>query len=64
MRIITKKRLLVMKKFQSSKYPISAILNEDIYLCFCNWVEELDDLAFDDETEEDKKFAHQEVPRL
>jgi HTH-type transcriptional regulator / antitoxin HigA len=50
-----------MKKFPSFKYPITPIIDEDTYLCFCNWVEELDDLSFEDQLEDDKKFAHQEV---
>lgn len=47
-----------MKKFPSSKYPITSIMDEATYLRFCEWVEVLDELVFEDEREEDKKFAH------
>lgn len=47
-----------MKKFPSAKYPITPIIDEATYLRFCEWLEELDDLSFDNEMEEDKKFAH------
>ena len=47
-----------MKKFPSSKYPISPIANEATYQLFCQWVEDLDDVTFEDEAEEEKKFAH------
>lgn len=47
-----------MKKFPNSKYPITPISDEATYLRFCEWVEELDDVSFDNEVEEDKKFAH------
>jgi HTH-type transcriptional regulator / antitoxin HigA len=47
-----------MKKFPSAKYPITPITDEITYLRFCEWVEELDDIFFDNEAEEDKKFAH------
>jgi len=47
-----------MKKFPSSKYPITPITDEDTYIRFCEWVETLDDVTFEDEAEEEKKFAH------
>ncbi|MFZ4545459.1 MAG: helix-turn-helix domain-containing protein [Saprospiraceae bacterium] len=47
-----------MKKFPSSKYPITPITDEETYMRFCDWVEYLDELTFDDEDEEEKKFAH------
>ncbi len=47
-----------MKKFQSFKYPITPITDEATYMRFCELVEELDDLTFEDEGEEEKKFAH------
>lgn len=47
-----------MKKFPSSKYPIIPIADEVTYTRFCEWVEALDDITFDDEAEEEKKFAH------
>ena len=47
-----------MKKFPSTKYPITPITDEATYLQFCEWVEELDDISFDNEAEEEKKFAH------
>lgn len=47
-----------MKKFPSSKYPITPIIDEAIYMKFCEWVEALDDLIFEDEAEEEMKFAH------
>ena len=47
-----------MKKFPSSKYPITPIADEATYMRFCEWVEALDDMTFDDEAEEEKKFAH------
>ena len=33
-------------------------MDEATYLRFCEWVEVLDELVFEDEREEDKKFAH------
>ena len=47
-----------MKKFQSLKYQITPITDEATYMRFCELVEELDDLTFEDEAEEEKKFAH------
>ncbi len=47
-----------MKKFPSSKYPITPIIDEATYMRFCEWVEILDDLTFEDDAEEEKKFAH------
>lgn len=47
-----------MKKFPSSKYPITPITDEATYIRFCEWVEALDDVTFEDEAEEEKKFAH------
>jgi HTH-type transcriptional regulator / antitoxin HigA len=47
-----------MKKFPSSKYPISPITDEATYQLFCEWVEDLDDVTFEDAAEEEKKFAH------
>ena len=47
-----------MKKFPSSKYPIIPITNEATYIYFCELVETLDDLTYEEEAEEEKKFAH------
>ncbi len=47
-----------MKNFPSSKYPISPITNEATYQLFCEWVETLDDVTFENAAEEEKKFAH------
>jgi HTH-type transcriptional regulator / antitoxin HigA len=47
-----------MKKFPSSKYPITPITDETTYLRCCEWAETLDDLTFADDAEEEKKFAH------
>jgi HTH-type transcriptional regulator/antitoxin HigA len=47
-----------MKKFQISKYPITAITNERIYLKFCDWAEAISDMEFDDLKEQDSQFAH------
>ena len=47
-----------MKKFPTTKYPITPIIDEAAYLRYCEWVEALDELEFEDEAEEDKKFAH------
>ena len=47
-----------MKKFPSSKYVLTPITDEKTYLKYCDWVEELDDIEFDSEIEEDKKFAY------
>ena len=47
-----------MKKFPSSKYPISPITDETTYQLFCEWVEDLDDLTFEEAAEEEKKFAY------
>ncbi len=47
-----------MIKFPRSKYPITPIVDEAIYLRFCDWVETLDDLEFEDVAEEEEKFAH------
>lgn len=47
-----------MKKFPSSKYPITPITDEATYMRFCEWVEILDDLTFEDDAEEETKFAH------
>lgn len=47
-----------MNKFPSSKYPITPITDEATYMRFCDWVEELDGIHFDDEAEEEKKFAY------
>jgi HTH-type transcriptional regulator/antitoxin HigA len=52
------KNKIPMKKFQSLKYPITPITDEATYMHFCALVEELDDLTFEDEAEEEKKFAH------
>jgi len=48
----------LMKKFESSKYPITPITDEATYMRFSELVEELDDITFEDEFEEEKKFAH------
>lgn len=47
-----------MKEFPSSKYPITPIIDESTYQRFCDWVEEIDALYFEDEAEEEKKFAY------
>lgn len=47
-----------MKKFPSSKYILTPITDEETYLKYCDWVEELDDVEFDNEVEEDKKMAY------
>ncbi len=47
-----------MKKFPASKYPITPITDEATYLYYCDLVETLDDLTFEDEGEEEKKMAH------
>ncbi|MDZ7878255.1 MAG: helix-turn-helix domain-containing protein [Saprospiraceae bacterium] len=47
-----------MKKFPRSKYTLTPIIDEQTYLKYCDLVEELDDIEFDDEVEEDKKFAY------
>lgn len=47
-----------MKEFPSSKYPITPIIDEATYQRFCDWVEEIDALHFEDEAEEEKKFAY------
>ena len=49
---------VVMKKFPSSKYPITPITDKTTYRHFCELVEELDDFTFEDAGEEEKKFAH------
>ena len=52
------KNKVPMKKFPSLKYPITPITDEATYMRFCELVEELDDLTFEDQDEEEKKFAH------
>lgn len=47
-----------MKNFPSSKYTLIPITDEETYLKYCDLVEELDDIEFDSEVEEDKKFAY------
>lgn len=47
-----------MKKFPISKYPITPITNEDIYMKFCDWSEEISDMEFEDPKEQDRQFAH------
>lgn len=47
-----------MKKFQSSKYPITPITDEATYFKYCEWVEALDEITFEDEAEEDIKYAY------
>lgn len=47
-----------MKKFPISKYPITPITNEDIYMRFCDWSEEISDMEFEDQKEQDRQFAH------
>ncbi len=51
-------KILKMKKFPSSKYLLTPITDEETYLKYCDLVEELDDMEFDSEVEEDKKFAY------
>lgn len=47
-----------MKKFPISKYPITPITNEDIYMKFCEWSEEISDMEFENQKEQDRQFAH------
>ncbi len=47
-----------MEKFPISKYPITAITSEDIYMKFCDWSEEISDMEFEDQKEQDSQFAH------
>jgi antitoxin component HigA of HigAB toxin-antitoxin module len=47
-----------LKKFPSSKYLITPIANEETYMQFCEWAEEISDMAFDDPKEADKQFEH------
>lgn len=47
-----------MKKFPISKYTIKPITNEDIYLKYCDFAEEISDMQFVDKHEEDKKFQY------
>jgi HTH-type transcriptional regulator / antitoxin HigA len=47
-----------MVKFPIEKYPITPITDEAIYMRFCDWVEELDSLNFEEEAEEEQKFAY------
>lgn len=47
-----------MTKFPVEKYTITPITDEATYMRFCDWVEELDSLNFEDEAEEEKKFAY------
>lgn len=47
-----------MKKFPSSKYLITPIANEETYMQFCEWAEEISDMEFEDSKEADKQFEH------
>ena len=47
-----------MKKFPSEKYPITPIRDEATYLRFCEWSEEISDLAFEDSMEQELQFAY------
>ena len=47
-----------MKNFPISKYILTPITDEATYLKYCDWVEELDDIEFENEAEEAKKFAY------
>jgi HTH-type transcriptional regulator / antitoxin HigA len=47
-----------MKKFPSSKYTIIPITNEETYLRFCEWAEEISDLTFEDKKEEDIQIGY------
>jgi antitoxin component HigA of HigAB toxin-antitoxin module len=47
-----------MVKFPIEKYLITPITDEATYMRFCDWVEELDSLNFEDEAEEEQKFAY------
>jgi HTH-type transcriptional regulator / antitoxin HigA len=47
-----------MKRFPITKYPITPITNEEIYLKYCDWAEEISDMEFDDPNEQDSQFAH------
>ena len=47
-----------MKNFPSSKYVLTPITDGQTYLKYCDWVEELDDIDFENEAEEAKRFAY------
>jgi HTH-type transcriptional regulator / antitoxin HigA len=47
-----------MTRFSSSKYQILPIINEQTYLRYCEWVEELCDLEVSDNNEEEEKYAY------
>ena len=47
-----------MKKFPSSKYLITPIANEETYMQFCEWAEEISDMEFDNPKEADKQFEY------
>ncbi len=48
-----------MTTFPSSKYQIRPITNEQVYLLYCEWVEELCDLEIgEDQVEEEEKYAY------
>ena len=47
-----------MKKFPSSKYFITPIANEETYMQFCEWAEEISDMEFDNPKEANKQFEY------
>lgn len=47
-----------MKKFPTLKYPITPIIDEETYLRFCEWIEEINDFEFEDSLEEEKKYNY------
>ena len=47
-----------MKNSPISKYILTQITDEAISLKYCDWLEELDDIVFENDAEEAKKFAY------
>ena len=47
-----------MKSFPISKYTLVPITDETTYLKYCDLLEELDDIEFENPIENDKKFAY------
>jgi HTH-type transcriptional regulator / antitoxin HigA len=50
-----------MTKFNPSKFPIVPIIDEISYIKVTNLIEELDDIEFDNNEEENQKFAYLEA---
>jgi HTH-type transcriptional regulator / antitoxin HigA len=44
--------------FPTTKYPITPITDEATYLRLADWLEEIDDLEFEQPAEEQKRVAH------